>query len=103
MAIRVIIERRVRLGHRAEVGALLIALRAKALTQPGYLSGETLVSMEDALHLVVISRWEDVERWEAWKRNPERTEVTSRIRPLLEGSPKEAVFMEGTPGHEAGP
>lgn len=98
-----LIQRRVRLGHRGAVEGLLIQLRSKALAQPGYLSGETLVSAQDPLSLVVISRWESVAHWEAWRRHPERADLTAKIQPLLSESPTETVLLESLAQHQAGP
>lgn len=103
MAIKILVERRVRLGHRAEVEGLLIQLRSRALVQPGYQSGETLVSAEDPLCLVVISRWETVAQWEAWRRHPERAAITAKIQPLLAESPRETALLESLAQHQAGP
>lgn len=103
MSIKVFIQRRVRLGHRAEVEELLIKLRSKALTQAGYLSGETLVALGDPLCLVVISRWDNVTHWEEWRRHPERAAILNRMQPLLTGPQEELALLESLAEHKAGP
>lgn len=103
MSVKVLIERQVKLGHRAEVEGLLIKLRSKALTQPGYLSGETLVDLGAPLRLVVISRWDDVSHWEAWRRHPDRVAISAKIQPLLSAPARETVLLESIAEHTAGP
>lgn len=103
MPVKVLMERRVHPGRRPEVEELLTTLRSKALLQPGYLQGETLLALEDPLCLVVISRWTDVSRWEAWRSHPARSAILSQIEPLLAEVPKETILVEGISQHKAGP
>jgi len=94
MAVRVLMERHVVQGRELELNALLRELRAKALKQPGYLSGETVVSADDpSLHLV-ISNWFTIKDWQGWERNPERQEFIEKINSLLETPPKTTVWLE---------
>ena len=55
MAVRVVIQRWVRYGREAEMRRLLEHMRARALSQPGFISGETLRSPSDPSLWVVIS------------------------------------------------
>ncbi len=56
MAIKVIIERSVSPDNQAEVAELLKELRAKAVLQPGYISGETLFSVKECMSLSAPGR-----------------------------------------------
>ena len=51
--IKVIIERQVKKGEN--LAPLLRELRATAIHQPGYVTGETLVDTEDSSNIVVVS------------------------------------------------
>ena len=65
---------------------LLRQLRTNALTQPGFVSGETLRRVDTPGELVVMGTWKNREAWDAWKASPERAEIQARIDALL-GSP----------------
>jgi heme oxygenase (mycobilin-producing) len=74
-AVKIIIRRKVSKGKEAQLLPLLLQLRAKAATQPGYISGETLRNANDPEDYVVISTWKSVEEWKAWEANRARTEI----------------------------
>jgi quinol monooxygenase YgiN len=90
--IRVIIERRCHPEKIAELERLLVDLRAKATRQPGYISGETLQSVDDPTHWLVISTWSDVEQWKAWETSAERKEDAQKVAPLLKEPERISVF-----------
>ena len=53
MAVKILIQRKVRPGRENEFGEALRKLRSKAIHAQGYISGETLHSVEEpSLHLV---------------------------------------------------
>ncbi len=79
--IRVIIER-----HAKDSLHLLTSLRevrAEAMKQPGYISGETLVDTEDSSVIIVISTWQNLKDWRAWHASEARAKLDQRIQPLL--------------------
>ena len=71
MAIKVIVKRKVAKGNEAELLPLLLELRTKATSRPGYISGETLRGVEDPEDCLVIGTWQSVENWKEWESNPE--------------------------------
>jgi antibiotic biosynthesis monooxygenase (ABM) superfamily enzyme len=92
MAIKVIIERSVSPDNQGEVAELLKDLRAKAIRQPGYISGETLFSVDHAGTHVAISSWESLRDWKAWEKNQERTSIVDKIERLLKAKSKVSIF-----------
>jgi heme-degrading monooxygenase HmoA len=92
MAVKVIIERSVTPDNQGEVAELLKELRAKAVLQPGYISGETLFSVNRPGVHVVISTWESLKDWKAWEKNPARRAITRKIDELLKVKSKVSVF-----------
>ncbi len=90
--VRVIIKRHCRPGKEAELEKLFVELRTKAMKRHGYVSGETLHSVDDPSFWLVISTWIDAHLWEAWKTSAERREITSKIEPLLAAPEKISVF-----------
>lgn len=90
--VRVIIERHCQPGKQAEMESLSVELRTKAMRQRGYISGETLQSVDDPLLWLVISTWTDVDLWRMWETMPERRETLSKIEPLLAAPEKVSIF-----------
>ena len=72
MAIRVFIKRYVREGQLEKAFELLKKFRSSAMTQPGYISGETLVDHYDPFRIVIISTWETVDDWIHWQESDVR-------------------------------
>jgi len=57
MAVRIIIERRIKEGKEVELGKLLLELRSRAIKQKGYITGETLRDYDDpSTHIVIRNR-----------------------------------------------
>ena len=89
--IKVIIERRVKEGE--SLSSPLQELRAAAIHQPGYITGETLVSTEDKSTTAVLSSWRSLEDWKAWKASPTRARIYQQIEPLLVENPRVKVYQ----------
>ncbi len=94
MAIRVMIERHVAPGRERELNVLLRELRARALMQDGYISGETLVSLEDPFTHLVVSTWLTLKQWQTWESTSERQQFLQRINTLLLGPPRTTVWQD---------
>ncbi len=91
MAVKVLITRRCQEGAMLDVLLVLSQLRSLAVAQPGYITGETLYGLEAPDKLLVISTWEDLNSWRAWRDHPARREVEAQAeRYLLEPASHEA-------------
>jgi len=89
MAIDVIIKRKVNAGHQAkQLVPLILKLRAMALNQPGYISGQTLSNIENPEECLVVGRWESIDDWNRWLNSKDRAEINNRIESLT-GVPTE--------------
>ena len=86
--IKVLIERHVRKGREGELVDLLNKMRAELISQPGYVSGELLQSVEDKSTFFALSTWLSPLDWKSWEGNPGRLEIESKIESLLTGSPR---------------
>jgi heme-degrading monooxygenase HmoA len=95
MAIKIIIRRRVPKEKEAKLFPLLVELRSKATTQPGYISGETLRNVNDPQDFIVISTWQSVEAWKAWEASKGRAEIQSKIDTLLGERTTYGVYFYG--------
>ena len=94
MTVRVLIERTVEPDRQDELLDLMKRLRAKALLQPGYISGESLISVDKPATHLVISTWHSLQHWRAWENHPERLEIMAQIERLLTAPSKTTVFVE---------
>ena len=73
MAIGVLIKRVTKRGEDAKVLLPhIIELRALAVRQPGYISGETFFNIDCPDECLVISRWISLEHWQKWTRESMR-------------------------------
>ena len=95
MAIKTIIKRKVPKGKEAQLLPLILDLRSKAITQSGYISGETLINVNDPEEYVVIGTWKSVDNWKAWEASKERGEIQSRIDALLGEKTAYAIYFYG--------
>jgi len=92
MAVKVVIERSVSADNQAEVAELLMDLRASAIHQQGYVSGETLFAVDRPGTHLVISTWESLKDWKAWETNPKRRETTDKVEALLTSPSRTSVY-----------
>jgi len=95
MAVKVILKRKVPKDKEKDLLPLLLELRSKAMRQPGYISGETLRSMDSPEELIVIGTWQSKEAWDKWASSKERSEVQERIDSLLGEKTEYNVYYYG--------
>jgi heme-degrading monooxygenase HmoA len=80
MAIGVLIKRVTTRGDSAKVLLPhIIELRALAVRQPGYISGETFFNLDRSEECLVVSRWTTIEHWQQWKRDARRIELEGNL------------------------
>ena len=83
MAVKIIIDRKVKKGKESDLAKLVRGLRAKAISSKGYVSGETLRALDDPNNYIVISTWQSVEDWINWEKDPERKRIHNKIEKLM--------------------
>ncbi|MCG8526026.1 MAG: antibiotic biosynthesis monooxygenase [Opitutales bacterium] len=83
MAIKVILYRRVPAEKSNDLKPLLLEMRSLAMSQPGYVSGETLMNADDPEEYIVISTWSNEDNWNEWLKNEVRMDIQDRIDQLL--------------------
>jgi heme-degrading monooxygenase HmoA len=81
--VKVLIERHVKKGKEGDLIELLNKLRSELISQPGYISGELLQSLEDKSTIFVLSTWLSALDWKSWESNPRRLEIEPKIESLL--------------------
>ena len=96
MAIGILIKRVTKQGDNAK--ALLphiVELRALAVRQPGYISGETFFNLDRPEECVVISRWTTIEHWQTWTRDPRRIEIEGNIEKYIGTKTEYSIYGIG--------
>ncbi len=83
MSIQVMIKRKLIITKPKQLIPLLNQIREMAQKQPGYISGETLRSLEDPDNFLVVSKWETATDWNRWFASRERRDIQGRIDSLI--------------------
>ena len=91
--LRVIIERHLKEGKSKSLVPLLRELRAAALQQPGYITGETMVSTQDPSIVATLSTWRSLDDWKAWENSEARKKLSPQIERLLRKKPKVSIYQ----------
>ena len=92
MSVKVLIQRTVPEDKAREMLQLFREMRSLAITQPGYISGETLKSNDRPDLFLVIGTWESAGDWEQWLLSKDRQAIQNRIDALLGGNTKYEMF-----------
>ena len=61
----------------------LAELRREAVRQPGYISGNTLVGVEDKSLICIETIWEGVKEWKEWEKSQSQIEIFRKLLPYL--------------------
>lgn len=97
MLAKIIIKRRFKTVKTREIVALLTKLRSAAMSQPGYISGETLTNYADQQDVCVIATWQSMEEWLNWKKNPDRKNIEAMLEIFQLGPTVYEEYLLGTP------
>lgn len=97
MIAKVLIKRRFKEGKTKQIVSLLNEIRSRAMTQPGYISGETLSKEGFPYNMVVIGTWQNLEHWYAWRDSDERKRLESMLELYQERPTDYEEFLLGTP------
>jgi heme-degrading monooxygenase HmoA len=95
-AIGVLIKRVMQPGVDAKVLLPhIIELRALAVRQPGYISGETFFDLNCPEECLVISRWTSLEHWQQWEKDRRRIELNENIEKHLGARAEYSIYGIG--------
>lgn len=100
MLAKVLIKRRFKKGKSKEVIALLNEFRSGAMNRKGYVSGHTLVAADDPQTLLVISTWQSLEDWLAWKNGRTRKSFEAMMEVYQEGATEFEEYILQAPSPE---
>jgi Uncharacterized enzyme involved in biosynthesis of extracellular polysaccharides len=90
--IKVVLSRQIKANTETKLVEALMDLRAAALHQPGYITGETLMNTADPHNILVISTWISLEHWKAWKESEQRIELDEALMPLLSSEEQVSTY-----------
>jgi heme-degrading monooxygenase HmoA len=83
MSVQVMIKRKWKIDKPQDLLPLLEELHNRAKNQPGYISGETLRSIENSEDFLVVSKWETADDWKNWLHCKERRDLQGRVDSLI--------------------
>ena len=95
MAVKILIKRKFKDGNMQAASRFLINFRTGAMKQPGYIASENLRSLDDQDQIVVVSMWESMEAWEAWKNNETRKAVVAESKDYFIGEAQYEHYAMG--------
>ncbi len=85
MAVKILIKRKFKDGNMQAASRFLINTRTMAMKQPGYIASENMRSLDDKDQIVVVSMWETLEAWEAWRNSETRKAVVAEFKDYYVG------------------
>ena len=95
MSIKALIKRTVPQDKARNILHLFMEMRTLATTRPGYISGETMKSIDTPDVYLIISTWESADAWEKWLLSKERQAIQGKIDALLGGKTTYEIFQYG--------
>jgi heme-degrading monooxygenase HmoA len=95
MTVKIFIERKFKEDPSLEEIKTINELRIGAMQRKGYISGETLVDLNDYRRIAVISAWTNKAGWEAWVNSDERQKLEANLEKNLKQPPIIRSFMLG--------
>ena len=95
MTVKILLERKFKEDPSLEEIKTINELRIGAMQRQGYISGETLVDLNDHRRIVVISVWTNKARWEEWVNSDERRKLEANLNENLKQPAIIRSFMLG--------
>ena len=90
--IRVIIERSIAESLEVNYEDTAKQILQKAISAPGFISGESLKDITNSRHRVILCNWRSIQDWHAWQQSTERKEMMGKLNLMLEKEEKITVL-----------
>ena len=81
-----------KLKNGADIQPMLLKIRSHAMTYPGFVGAENLLSEQDISIVATVDTWEKVENWRLWEASKVRQEVLWEAEALLEEEPNVTIY-----------
>jgi len=94
MAVKILIKRSIGQEVAPVVRPLIVELRAHAMRQPGYISGETLKCIDRPGEYLVISTWQSLDEWNKWLNSQERKILEEKIDSITGQSTEYTTYVQ---------
>ena len=101
MAVKVLIKRSVSQDQAKALIPLVRQMRASAATQSGYITGETLRSLDKPDEFLVISTWQSSDDWKKWLQSEKRNKVQSKIDALTGEQTEYGIYAPMVAGKDS--
>lgn len=95
MAVKIFIKRIVPEDKAKDIIPLFREIRSLATNHSGYISGETLRSMDRPNLYLVVSMWHSSDDWKKWMASSDRKKIQHKIDVLLGGETEYEMFHYG--------
>jgi heme-degrading monooxygenase HmoA len=94
MAVEVMIKRKCVEENSMELTTLMAELRSRALSQPGYISSESLKCIYPIgdYNYFIRSKWKSLEDCYAWLQSPERSKIQRKIDTISGGKTEYRIY-----------
>ncbi|MCP4368035.1 MAG: antibiotic biosynthesis monooxygenase [Deltaproteobacteria bacterium] len=83
MTVHVVIKRKLIINDPEKLTPLMKELSGRAKLQEGYISTDTLQSVDNPGEYLVVSRWETEEDWMSWFQSKERRDIQGKVDSLI--------------------
>ena len=83
MAVKILIKRNIPENRVKDLMPFFKQLRTLAMSQSGYISGETLRRLDRPGQYIVISTWQTMDDWRRWVLSKQRKEIQDLIDSML--------------------
>jgi heme oxygenase (mycobilin-producing) len=96
MAVKILVQRRIKPGKESEFRDAMNDIRPRVVQAQGFISGETLRSVDEPYLHLVISAWKSVEDWKSWMNTAERKAFEETIAAVLTEPEKISTYQTDT-------
>ena len=93
MPVTVLIDRTFKPQGVQKAYEVIVKLRSLATLEAGYISGQTLVSVDNPNRLVVMGTWATVQQWQDWRDSELRADQSAKLESLSTSPEKVDVLM----------
>ena len=83
MIVKIFIQSKTDPTKENEFKQLLQELRTKAMQAEGFISGETMQSIEDPSVHMTTGTWRSITNWNDWLKSPERKAIQEKFNQVL--------------------
>jgi len=94
MSVKILLTRSIGQEVAPTVRPLIVELRAHAMKQPGYISGETLKCIDRPGEYLVISTWQSLADWDKWFASQERKILEEKIDSITGKTTEFAIYVQ---------